>query len=310
MTVQKRLLVTGREGQVVRSLLERAALQPDIEVLALGRPEFDLSAPGTLSAVIKDIRPDVVISAAAYTAVDQAETEEELASIINAQAAGVIAEAAQALQIPVIHISTDYVFDGNKLSAYVETDPVAPVSAYGRTKLAGEEAVACATHNHVILRTAWVHSPFGKNFLKTMLRLAENRDTVNVVADQFGTPTSALDIADAVIAVARNLMASRDPALRGVFHLTNSGKASWADFAEEIFKVSTSLGGPFATVSRIPAMDYPTPARRPANSQLDCTKLAAVHGVRLPDWAQSTKTVVARVLQPSPSSVLTGDTQS
>ncbi|WP_341487066.1 dTDP-4-dehydrorhamnose reductase [Pararhizobium sp. A13] len=310
MTVQKRLLVTGREGQVVRSLLERAALQPDIEVLALGRPEFDLSAPEALPAVIKDIRPDVVVSAAAYTAVDQAETEEELARVINAQAAGVIAEAAQALQIPVIHISTDYVFDGNKLSAYVETDPVAPVSAYGRTKLAGEEAVACATGDHVILRTAWVHSPFGKNFLKTMLRLAESRDTVNVVADQFGTPTSALDIADAVIAVARNLVASRDPALRGVFHLTNSGRASWADFAEEIFKVSAGLGGPVAAVGRIPAKEYPTPARRPANSQLDCSKLAAVHGVRLPHWAQSTKMVVSRVLEPLPASILTGDTQS
>ncbi|CAN7614958.1 dTDP-4-dehydrorhamnose reductase [Pararhizobium sp. LjRoot235] len=310
MTVQKRLLVTGREGQVVRSLLERATLHPDIEVLALGRPEFDLSTPGTLPAVIKDLRPDVVISAAAYTAVDQAETEEELARVINAHAAGVIAETAQVLQIPIIHLSTDYVFDGNKLSAYVETDPVAPVSAYGRTKLAGEEAVAFATDNHVILRTAWVHSPFGKNFLKTMLRVAESRDAINVVTDQFGTPTSALDIADAVIAVARNLMANRDPTLRGVFHLTNSGRASWADFAEEIFKVSASLGGPFATVGRIPATDYPTPARRPANSQLDCTKLAAVHGVRLPDWAQSTKTVVGRVLQPLPASILTGDTQS
>ncbi len=310
MTVQKRLLVTGREGQVVRSLLERATLHPDIEVLALGRPDFDLSTPGTLSAVIKEIRPDVVISAAAYTAVDQAETEEELARVINAHAAGVIAETAQVLRIPIIHLSTDYVFDGNKLSAYVETDPVGPVSAYGRTKLAGEEAVSCATDNHVILRTAWVHSPFGKNFIKTMLRLAESRDVVNVVADQYGTPTSALDIADAVIAVACNLTANRDSALRGVFHLTNLGRASWADFAEEIFKVSASLGGPFATVERIPANDYPTPARRPANSQLDCTKLAVIHGVRLPDWAQSTKTVVGRVLQPLPASILTGDTQS
>jgi len=307
MTARKRLLVTGREGQVVRSLLERSALHPDIEILATGRPEFDLGAPGTLAAVIKGAHPDLIVSAAAYTAVDQAETEEGLARIVNAQAAGAISETARALQIPVIHLSTDYVFDGNKRSAYVETDPVAPVSAYGRTKLAGEEIVALTTDNHVILRTAWVHSPFGKNFLKTMLRLAETRDTVNVVADQFGTPTSALDIADAVIAIARNLMASREPALRGVFHLTNSGRASWADFAEEIFQVSAGLGGPIASVGRIPASDYPTPARRPANSQLDCTKLAAVHGVRLPDWTQSTRTVVTRVLQPLSASILTGD---
>ena len=303
MTARIRLLVTGREGQVVRSLLERAALHNDIDILVAGRPEFDLSAPASLATLIKSARSDLIVSAAAYTAVDQAETEEELARIINAQAAGVIAEAAQALQIPVIHLSTDYVFDGSKMSAYVETDPVAPVSAYGRTKLAGEESVAAATDNHVILRTAWVHSPFGKNFLKTMLRLGESRDSVNVVADQFGTPTSALDIADAVIAIARNLLASRSPELRGVFHLTNSGRASWADFAEEIFRISADLGGPVAAVGRIPASEYPTPARRPTNSQLDCTKLAAVYGVRMPDWALSTKTVVTRVVQPLPASL-------
>ncbi len=302
MTAQKRLLVTGREGQVVRSLLERSAVHNDIEIQVAGRPEFDLSAPASLATVIKSLRPDLIVSAAAYTAVDQAEVEEELARTINAQAPGAIAEAAAALQIPVIHLSTDYVFDGNKPSAYVETDPVAPVSAYGRTKLAGEEFVASATDDHVILRTAWVHSPFGKNFLKTMLRLAEGRDRVNVVADQFGTPTSALDIADAVIAIARNLLASRSPTLRGVFHLTNSGRASWADFAEEIFRISANLGGPIAAVGRIPASEYPTPARRPANSQLDCTKLATVHGVRMPDWAHSTKTVVKRVVLPLPAS--------
>ncbi|MFT2213894.1 dTDP-4-dehydrorhamnose reductase [Rhizobium giardinii] len=302
MTAQKRLLVTGREGQVVRSLLERSALHHDIEILVASRPELDLSAPTSLATVINSVRPDLIVSAAAYTAVDQAETEEEMAWIINAHAPGAIAEAAGTLQIPVIHLSTDYVFDGNKPSAYVETDPVGPVSAYGRTKLAGEEFVASATDNHVILRTAWVHSPFGKNFLKTMLRLAENRDRVSVVADQFGTPTSALDIADAVIAIARNLLASQSTALRGVFHLTNSGRASWADFAEEIFRISAGLGGPIAAVGRIPASDYPTPARRPANSQLDCTKLATVHGVRMPDWAHSTKTVVTRVVQPLPAS--------
>jgi dTDP-4-dehydrorhamnose reductase len=299
MTMRKRLLVTGLQGQVVQSLLERGGLHPDLEIVAVGRPELDLATPKMILPAVTRLRPDVIVSAAAYTAVDQAEDEELLANTVNATAPGALAQAAKILDIPVIHLSTDYVFDGSKSSAYIETDPVGPIGAYGRTKLAGETAIAEAIANHAILRTAWVHSPFGKNFLKTMLRLAESRDSLNVVADQFGTPTSALDIADAVIAVARNLMANPDPELRGVFHLTNAGRANWADFAEEIFRASARLGGPFATVGRIPAIDYPTSARRPANSQLDCTKLARIHGVALPDWANSTKTVVARVLQPA-----------
>lgn len=291
-----RLVVTGRDGQVVQSLLERGALHADLEIVALGRPDLDLSRPETLRDILRAARPDAIVSAAAYTAVDQAETDEDLATVINGKAPGELAAAAAELGVPILHLSTDYVFDGSKPSAYVEGDPVAPVSAYGRSKLAGERAVAQATDNHAILRTAWVHSPFGKNFLKTMLRLGKDRDSLNVVADQVGTPTSALDIADAVIAVARNMIGSADPALRGVFHLTNAGKASWADFAEEIFQASKAASGPFATVNRIPASEYPTPARRPANSQLDCTRLHQVHGVRLPDWAISTRSVVARVL--------------
>ncbi|MBO0145532.1 sugar nucleotide-binding protein, partial [Agrobacterium sp. Ap1] len=183
MSTLKRMVVTGREGQVVLSLLERGAKDGRFEVIALGRPELDLSAPETIEAALQKARPDLIVSAAAYTAVDQAEGDEEAATVINGVAAGKIAEAAAALGVPVIHISTDYVFDGSKAAPYVENDPVAPIGAYGRSKLAGENAVMAATPNHAILRTAWVYSPFGKNFLKTMLKLAETRDSLNVVDD-------------------------------------------------------------------------------------------------------------------------------
>lgn len=292
-----RILVTGREGQVVRSIIERAQEHPDVEIVALGRPEFDLGRPETIAPPVLAFEPDIIVSAAAFTAVDQAENEEALASIVNGEAAGALAYTAGTLGIPIIHLSTDYVFDGEKKDPYTETDPVSPLGAYGRSKLAGERAVAFATGNHVILRTCWVHSPFGKNFLKTMLRLAGDRDTINVVADQYGTPTSALDIAEAVLKVADNLLNSRNSALRGIFHLTNGGRASWADFAETIFDVSERAGGPFAKVHPIPTADYPTPARRPANSQLDCHKLTVTHGVHMPEWRAAAESVVKRVLQ-------------
>ncbi len=295
MSAPRRMVVTGREGQVVLSLLERGEHDGRFEVIALGRPEFDLSAPDTIEAALRQARPDVIVSAAAYTAVDQAESDEEAATVINGVAAGKIAEAAAALGVPVIHISTDYVFDGSKGGAYVETDPVAPIGAYGRSKLAGEQAVAAATPNHVILRTAWVYSPFGKNFLKTMLKLAETRDSLNVVDDQVGNPTSALDIADAVLTVAANLLDSDDPALRGTFHTTGTGEGSWADFAIEIFARSADVKGPTAEVGRIPSSAYPTPAKRPANSRLDCSLLEERHGARLPDWKQSTAIIVERL---------------
>lgn len=294
---RKRMVVTGREGQVVRSLLERGALNDRFEIVALGRPEIDLRNPDGVDVALRLAQPDIIVSAAAYTAVDRAETEEAEAHVINAIAPGRIAGVAADLGIPVIHLSTDYVFDGKKPGPYLETDPVRPASAYGRTKLAGERAVAEATDNHVILRTAWVYSPFGRNFLKTMLTLAESRDQINVVDDQRGNPTSALDIADGILTVAGNLLDSAAPQLRGIFHMTGSGSASWADFATEIFAVSAKQGGPSAAVARIPSSAYPTPARRPANSQLDCGKLERVHGVRLDDWKCAAAETVARLVR-------------
>src|SRR5271167_41472 len=237
-----RLIVTGTQGQVARSLFERAPAHA-IEVELVGRPDLDLTDALSIAEGLAGRRADVVVNAAAYTAVDRAETEEDLATRVNASGAGLVAAAARRLGAPVIHISTDYVFDGALDRPYREHDAPAPVGAYGRSKLAGENAVAAANPDHVILRTAWVYSPFGANFVKTMLRLGENRSELNVVADQRGAPTSALDIADGVIAVARRLATSKDrEGLTGVFNLTGAGQATWAEFAEAIFAEAASRG--------------------------------------------------------------------
>lgn len=296
MSDVKRYVVTGVAGQVVQSLVEQAKGNSAVEVIPLGRPALDLGEPETIESVLRAAKPDLIVSAAAYTAVDQAETDEAAAFAVNAQGPAELARVAKALGVPLVHISTDYVFDGSKAAPYNESDPVAPLGVYGRSKLEGEQQVAANTSDYAILRTAWVYSPYGKNFLRTMLRLAETRDELNVVDDQIGNPTSAQDIADAVLAVGRNLLTSNDAALRGVFHLSGTGEGSWADFATEIFRLSKLQGGVHAQVGRIPSSAYPTPARRPANSRLDCTKLAEVHGVTLPDWRLSTERVVKQVL--------------
>ena len=297
-----RIAVTGKTGQVVSALLERGAAA-GIEVVAIGRPEFDLAEAGDATAAFAAVKPDVIVSAAAYTAVDKAESETELAHAINGRGAGVVARAAAALGVPIIHLSTDYVFDGSKTDAWVETDATAPLGVYGASKLAGEEAVLASGARAVVLRIAWVHSPFGANFVKTMLRLAETRDRLGVVADQIGAPTSALDIADAVLAIAGTLVARPDDAtLTGIFHRGTGGPdASWADFAEAIFAGAAARGRKAPVVDRIPTSAYPTPAKRPAQSRLDSTKLAAVHGISLPDWRGSLETVLDRLLDPGHS---------
>ena len=289
-----RITVTGQSGQVVLSMLERAP--EGVTATALGRPGLDLEQPGSIGPAIIASRPDLVVNAAAFTAVDLAESEEAAAQTVNGAAAGEVARAAARLGVPVIQISTDYVFDGSLDRPYREGDPVGPISAYGRSKLAGEEAVAAATPNHAILRTAWVYSPFGKNFVRTMLRLAETRDEVGVVADQVGSPTSALDIADAIFTVARNLVERPEATLRGVFHMGAQGEAVWADVAEAIFAERERLGGMPVRVKRIATTDYPTPARRPANSRLDSSRLKTVHGIALPHWQASLASCVRRLL--------------
>ncbi len=292
-----RIAVTGTAGQVVTSLLERGKAAGH-EVIAVGRPDLDLADPASVARVLEAAKPDVIVSAAAYTAVDKAESESDLAFAVNGAGAGAVAQTAKKLGVPVIHISTDYVFDGMLDRPYVETDPTGPTGVYGASKLAGEQAVLAAHDDSVVLRVAWVYSPFGGNFVKTMLRLAADRDELGVVGDQVGNPTSALAIADGILQVATNMVANGSPELRGIFHMTAQGEASWADFAEGIFAASAARGGPSASVRHIGTANYPTPATRPANSRLDCTRIAQAHGVTLPDWRTSLDEVMDR-LQPA-----------
>ena len=291
-----RIVVTGREGQIVRALLE-VGTATGLDVRPVGRPELDLAAPASVLPALRALAPDVVVNAAAYTAVDRAEEEPALALAINGTGAGAVAAAAAALGCPVLQLSTDYVFDGSGTTAWREGDPLAPLGAYGRSKAAGEAAVAAATPRHVILRTAWVFSPFGSNFVRTMLRLAATREEVGVVDDQWGCPTSALDAAAAILAVAGNVASAAAGDSRfGIFHLTNAGEASWADVAEAVFARSAALGGPAARVRRIPTAAFPTPARRPLNGRLDGRALERVHGLRLPPWRPSLDSCVGRLL--------------
>ncbi|WP_421402701.1 dTDP-4-dehydrorhamnose reductase [Agrobacterium fabrum] len=290
-----RLAVTGKNGQVVSALLALAS--DELEIVALGRPEVDLAQPETVLRALREAKPDVVVSAAAYTAVDNAESEPDLAFAVNRDGAGAVARAAMELGVPLIHLSTDYVFDGTKTTAYVETDLTGPTSVYGRSKLEGEKAVAENTPNHAILRTAWVYSEYGNNFVKTMLRLGESRDEINVVADQLGCPTSANDIAVAIIEIARRLSDDLSVRLRGIFHLSGTGETNWANFATQIFKFSAEDGGKSIIVNNITTAQYPTPARRPANSRLDCSKLEEVYGIKLPTWQTSTRAVVTALAQ-------------
>jgi dTDP-4-dehydrorhamnose reductase len=289
-----RIAVTGLRGQVATSLIERAGA--GVEVVALGRPAFDLEDRGAVIAGLEHARPEVVVNAAAYTAVDKAETEEAVAVRVNGEGAGHVAEAAARLGVPLLHLSTDYVFDGALPRPYREEDPTGPTGAYGRSKLIGEKRVAERCPNSVILRTAWVYSASGANFVRTMLRLNETREEVGVVADQIGNPTSALDIADALLAIAARVKDDSSPALRGVFHMTGSGEASWADFAEAIFCEAAARGRRSTRAKRITSADYPTLARRPANSRLDNEKLSRVYGLRLPEWRVSLAGCCGRLL--------------
>ncbi|WP_132270423.1 dTDP-4-dehydrorhamnose reductase [Novosphingobium sp. PhB57] len=290
-----RIAVTGCLGQVVSALRERAA-KTGHEVIALGRPMLDLLAPATVLPALKTAMPDVVVSAAAYTAVDQAEIDAPLAHATNTAGAEIVAWAARHLGVPLIHLSTDYVFDGSLDRPYMETDQPSPMGTYGASKLAGEHAVL-AVHgaNAAILRTAWIYSPFGRNFVKTMLMLAKDHDEISIVSDQLGNPTSALDIADGIITVALNLINNKDPLLRGVFHIAALGDASWADLALAVFRTSAMLGASSVRVNRITSTDRPALASRPANSRLNCELISNRHGVILPNWHDSLETVVRRL---------------
>lgn len=275
------ILVFGRTGQVA-SELQRLA-----DVTALGRDQADLADPTACAAAIRALRPEAVINAAAWTAVDKAEAEEAAATVINADAPGAMARECAALSIPFVHLSTDYVFDGSGTNPWKPDDPTGPLGAYGRSKLKGEEAVRAAGGTHVILRTSWVFSAHGANFVKTMLRLGAERPSLRVVADQVGRPTPATDIAAACLTIAARLQ--DDPALSGTHHFSGAPDVSWADFARAII----AGAGLAAEVEDITTTDYPTPARRPGNSRLDCTALERDFGITRPDWRKGLAEVLA-----------------
>lgn len=290
-----RIAVTGSKGQVARCL---AAVGPSmgVDIVAIGRPELDLLHPETVLSALSAVRPNAIVSAAAYTAVDKAETERDLAFAINGAGAGAVAEAAARCGVPILHLSTDYVYDGTKAGRYVESDPTRPVSVYGASKLDGERRVAAANADHAIFRTAWVYSPHGTNFVRSMLRLGETKERLSVVADQRGCPTSAEEIARALIRAARRMAADRDEKYRGILHLTGTGEASWAEFAREVLQAAEAYGRPPVEVMPIASDQYPSVARRPANSRLSGEKLRQVHGIVLPDWRISTRKVVDTLL--------------
>jgi len=289
-----KILATGAQGQIASALAEMSG--GGLEVISLGRPELDITDPSSIGRALAHHQPDVVVNTAAYTAVDKAESEPDQAFRVNAEGAGIVAAACALASVPVIHISTDYVFDGEKPSPYVETDRAAPLSVYGRSKLAGEAEVARLAPEHVILRTSWVFGPAGTNFLKTMLRLAETREEIGVVDDQHGAPTYAPHLAAAIVAIADRL---RDPEasddVSGLYHVTASGATTWCGFAREIFRREAERGRRVPTVRGIATRDYPLPARRPANSRLDCGKLEQVFGLRLPDWTEGVAACLNRI---------------
>ncbi len=296
-----RIAVTGQHGQIA-SALQALAADYGATVVPLARPTIDLSADDSLVEPFRRVQPDVIVSAAAYTDVDRADSEPELAHAINARAPGLIAGAAAALDVPLIHLSTDYVFDGQKAEPWLETDAPAPLNVYGTTKLAGEHAALSNAENCAVLRVAWVYSPYGSNFVKTMLRLAATNDSIRVVADQHGAPTSAHEIAKGIFQVASNLLGEPQRAdLRGVFHMGAAGGTTWAGFAEAIFVDLATRGGRRVSVVPITTADYSSPARRPRNSRLDSRKLADLHHVALADWRVALEPVLGTIAAASQS---------
>ncbi len=288
------ILITGGQGQLALAL-EQAARVP---VRRVGRPAFDFDRPATIAASFRAADPWLVVNAAAYTAVDAAETDADAAYRANRDGPAELARLCAAAGVPLIHVSTDYVFDGAKDAPYVETDPVAPQGVYGASKLAGEQAVLASGAQAVILRTAWVYGPVGKNFVRTMLTLGRTRDRLTVVADQVGCPTAAADLAVAILAIAERIAATGwRAAYGGVFHAAGSGETSWHGLAQAVFAAAARHGARAPVVDPIPTSGYPTPAKRPANSRLDCAKLAAVFGISLPAWQDSVVRTVDEIIR-------------
>jgi len=285
-----RILLTGRNGQVGWEL--QRALAAPATVIALDSSQLNLADPDAIRRTVREIRPDIIINPAAYTAVDKAESEPELAMAVNGIAPGILAEEACRLGAVLVHYSTDYVFDGNKAAPYSEDDVPNPQCVYGRTKLSGEQAVRAAGGKHLILRTSWVYGVHGGNFVKTVLRLARERDELRIVADQSGAPTWARDLAQATLsAIAVWQKKEWDDSLSGLYHLTATGRTNWHRYAEEIVRLArkydTALAAKPLDIRAIATREYPTPARRPANSTLANDKIKNAFGIALPEWQDS-----------------------
>jgi len=278
-----RVLITGCNGQVGHCLTER--LKDKADLLALDYEGLDITDQAAVFSVVSEFLPDYIINAAAHTAVDRAEQEVELSNAINRDGPQYLAQAAESCGATILHISTDYVFDGTGEQPYIESDLTSPQGVYGQSKLAGEQAVADECSKHLILRTAWVFGEHGNNFVKTMLRLAQTRDELNIVGDQFGGPTYAGDIADALIAMVDYIEQGQQPAW-GVYHFAGMPYASWYEFAAKIFQLAETKGvlAKQPKIASIPTAAYPTPAKRPANSRLDCSKIENQFGIKPSDW--------------------------
>jgi dTDP-4-dehydrorhamnose reductase len=284
-----RILVVGRRGQVARALAE-AAWPTGSDVVCHGRESLDLADPAAVARGVAAQSPDLVVNAAAYTAVDQAEREPAAAFTLNRDGPAALAEACARIGAPLLHVSTDYVFDGRKSAPYLEDDPVHPLSVYGASKEAGEQAIRARLPAHLILRSAWVYASQGQNFVRTMLRLAREREEIRVVDDQRGSPTAASEIARALVAASRRLLAGgRD---YGTFHFCGQGATSWHGFAAAIFELTR---GPRPRLVAIPTSAYPTPATRPANSVLDCGKFQRTYGIGARAWRESLADCLATI---------------
>lgn len=289
-----KVLLVGRDGQLGRSLVERAQGR-ELELIAVGRKEADLAVPGTFAKAIRAAGPDLVINAAAYTAVDKAEDEPELAFRINAEAAGEAAHAAREACAAFVQISTDYVFDGQSDEPYDVDAPANPINVYGRSKLAGEEAVRAANADHVIIRTAWLYSPFGRNFVRTMVEAANRHDCLRIVDDQRGSPTSAFDVADGLLSMLERWRSGKRIGASETYHLAGAGTASWFELAGHVMDCCRAVGLPVAQVEPIATEDWPTKATRPRNSALDSGKFARDFGFAMPGWRFSVAEAVQRL---------------
>jgi len=288
----RNILVTGGQGQIGLELA-RQDWPADMSIHYPTRAELDIASQVSLAAYLRGRRFDAIVNCAAYTAVDKAERDRDAAFLVNGEAPGWLADTG----IPLIHVSTDYVFDGSKDGFYTEDDPVAPLGVYGASKREGERAVLAGQSRSVILRTAWVLSAHRGNFLKTMLRAATANPKLRVVDDQHGCPTSAQDIASAIRTIVRRLV-DGPRASTGIYHFVNAGEASWCDLARQIFALSAAAGGPTAEVEAITTADYPTPARRPANSRLSTAKVAADYGIQPRDWRPAIRDIIDELVRP------------